>query len=122
MLGPQYRVEIDDSGPEDLERADVLMLPGQDRDFPSRENLVVEPPSDVAHGIDHTWRDDDDAVSQTVLLGMSCCSSDCVKSSKISAIGSERSSSHEVSIPLRKATISTALTAGFTSIRYRPAC
>ncbi len=52
-------------------------------------------------------------------VGLSTCcrASDPVCSRKAAVSGTEGSNSHEVSIPYRQATISTALTAGSTSAR-----
>src|SRR5207237_9817342 len=89
-------------------------------DIPSRHRPVKQPSSGETHGVDDVAGDHVEPVSQVLVGGVKSRASDSAYSLNTSVSGIEGLSNHIVSIPWTNARISTALTAGSMSARYRP--
>src|SRR5690606_3889520 len=109
------------AGAEDAQRPGVDTVGGEHGDVPPRRHAVEQPPACEPHALDHAGGDHDELGPQGVPAARSNCrASEPVYSLNTSVSGIEGSSSHDASIPLRKATISTAFTSGSRSVRNRP--
>src|SRR6516162_9940124 len=123
----QRLAEVDYLGSEDLQGPTVGVV-GQVRQqhgyVPSRDRPVEQPAAGKSHHVDDAAGDDVEPVphvfSDVVVGGAKSRPSDSAYSLNASVSGIEGLSNHIVSIPWTKATISTALTGGSISARYRP--
>src|SRR6516164_276167 len=122
----QRLLEVDYLGSEDLQGPTVGVV-GQVRqqhgDVPSRHRPVEEPAAGESHHVDDAAGHDVEPVphvfSRVAIGGAKSRPSESAYSLNTSVSGIEGLSNHIVSIPWTKATISTALTAGSISARYR---
>src|SRR5271169_596530 len=89
-------------------------------DIPPRHGPVKEPTAGAHHHVDDVARDDVEPVSHVFFVGAKSRASVSAYCLNTSVNGIEGSSNHIVSIPWMKARISTALTTGSISVRYRP--
>src|SRR5262245_46427774 len=116
----QHRLEITHLRTENLEWPNVLVRADQDGDVPSGHHPVVDPAACELHRVQHCGRHHVQPVPHVELLRASSRPSDSAYPLNTSASGIEGSSNHRVSIPLMKASISTALLAASKSGRYWP--
>src|SRR5271166_6818285 len=124
--GGQGDLEVECLGPDDLQGPSVGpvgQVGQQHGDVPARHRPVEEPAAGEPHHVDDAGGDDVEPVPHVLshVLGVAKSrASASAYSLNTSVSGIEGSSNHIVSIPWTKARISTALTAGSMSVRYRP--
>src|SRR4051794_23214359 len=116
----QHGLEITHLGAENLERPNFLIISDQHGDVPARHHPVVDPAAGERHRVDHGWCHDVQPVPHVEFLGAISLPSDSAYPLNASVSGIDRSSNHRVSIPVMKASISTAFVAASKSGRNVP--
>src|SRR5271163_201573 len=112
--------EVESLDSKNLQWPIVLAVGHEHGDIPPRHGPVKQPTTGARHHVDDVGRDDVEPVSHVFFIGAKSRASVSVYCLNTSVNGIEGSSNHMVSIPWTKARISTALTTGSISVRYRP--
>jgi hypothetical protein len=103
----QRGLQVANTDPENLQRPGIAVIRGDDRDVPAGHHPVEQPAPRGPHHLDHAGCERRQPGPQGVRDGGT---SELVCSANTSVSRIDGSSNHDVSISLRKATISVALT------------